>query len=565
MPQNAIAQDLTGQCCVCITATGDVVNDTSCTFYLTADQCHAKSTTPPDVGEQTGDIQREYTATTCSLAACSNPSCPALPQNPQDSQRIKQSNLKFIPNISIPGASKFQQGVGTDVTQSLLPEYIQSLYKFFVGIAGILAVVMIAIGGLIWLFSGGDSGKITKAKEIIVGAIVGLILVLTSYLILNTINPKLVSFAPLGVYKFSELHVGTFCEPNERVLVDGKPTVGNTLRCGQKATVEGSNESCLGYGCPNYQNGEVCYFNPGMQEAKCLSCNTTDDDLMSLYNISQNDAGCSALTPPKEYQPIDHKQLCVFTEASHVDPNDDTCALIDVDCGNVNSCSSYDDAKIGDLYFGHGVGIDWAERSHLERICTNDINNNPSRTGICEAENPSTGQFWLNANKTCYIQNDSDCRERIVNQGEQQVVSGWTYDPGIQDQMVDASDDLKQLLNCLRPKLDEFEKQLSQPGRPLKIGRISSISDADYIGNVGACKVTPKPAKCDHSGASCHYGGDQNDGKSYGVDIGDEANGQYIEQAASECQHGYMALEGTPGQPGAHYHISTASCRIQGE
>jgi len=74
-----------------------------------------------------------------------------------------------------------------------LGEYIGGVYKFFVGIAGIVAVVMISLGGFIWLFSGGSPDKISKAKELILGAIFGLLLALGSYLILYTINPELIN------------------------------------------------------------------------------------------------------------------------------------------------------------------------------------------------------------------------------------------------------------------------------------------------------------------------------------------------------------------------------------
>src|SRR3989339_952337 len=119
-------------------------------------------------------------------------------------QNKEGQSIKFTPNVSIPG-SDFSKGstlelgiVNEDnkiIEGNLAGQYIAALYKFFVGIAGIVAVVMISLGGFIWLFSGGSPDKISKAKELILGAIFGLLLALGSYLILYTINPQLVDFS----------------------------------------------------------------------------------------------------------------------------------------------------------------------------------------------------------------------------------------------------------------------------------------------------------------------------------------------------------------------------------
>lgn len=114
----------------------------------------------------------------------------------------KKGPMQFAPNVSIPG-SEFKAGKSTDVNPAdtnansdqslLLVRYIKAIYKFFVGIAGIVAVFMIVFGGVMWIFAAGSAEKINKAKEIIVGAVSGLVLAVGSYVILNTVNPSLVS------------------------------------------------------------------------------------------------------------------------------------------------------------------------------------------------------------------------------------------------------------------------------------------------------------------------------------------------------------------------------------
>ena len=100
----------------------------------------------------------------------------------------------------------YEIDIGNDHTLRPLGEYIRWIYKYLIGIAGILATIMMMFGGFRWLASGGDSGAIGEAKNIISSALIGLVLATTSYLILSTVNtdlvnlktPEIVAVAPLG-------------------------------------------------------------------------------------------------------------------------------------------------------------------------------------------------------------------------------------------------------------------------------------------------------------------------------------------------------------------------------
>jgi len=72
--------------------------------------------------------------------------------------------------------------------------YIVGIYRYFAGVAGILATVMIMYGGVQYVISLGNQQKLSQAKDTITGAIMGLVLVLGSYSILYLINPNLISF-----------------------------------------------------------------------------------------------------------------------------------------------------------------------------------------------------------------------------------------------------------------------------------------------------------------------------------------------------------------------------------
>ena len=93
------------------------------------------------------------------------------------------SSFTYTPMEQIPGST----------TDGNFCNYISAVYKFGLGGVGVAAMLMITIGGYMYIMSAGNSSSMTKAKGIIFDALLGLLLALTSYLILYEINPKLVT------------------------------------------------------------------------------------------------------------------------------------------------------------------------------------------------------------------------------------------------------------------------------------------------------------------------------------------------------------------------------------
>jgi len=97
----------------------------------------------------------------------------------------------------IPGAEVTLQTVeGTS-----LPEYVKYIFSFAIGIIGLLALGALIYGGIQYLTSAGSPEKLKRAKDQILAGILGLIILLSSYLILTTINPQLVVFEVSGLKK----------------------------------------------------------------------------------------------------------------------------------------------------------------------------------------------------------------------------------------------------------------------------------------------------------------------------------------------------------------------------
>lgn len=79
-----------------------------------------------------------------------------------------------------------------DVTN--IGAYLLSLYKIFFTVTVVISVVMIIIGGIQWMFSAIPGVKL-DGKGKIFSALSGLFIALSSWLILNTINPDLLDFS----------------------------------------------------------------------------------------------------------------------------------------------------------------------------------------------------------------------------------------------------------------------------------------------------------------------------------------------------------------------------------
>ena len=60
-------------------------------------------------------------------------------------------------------------------------------------IVGVVAVIMLIIGGIKYLISGGDSKKVTDAKNTILYAIIGLVIAVLSFAIVNFVIASLPS------------------------------------------------------------------------------------------------------------------------------------------------------------------------------------------------------------------------------------------------------------------------------------------------------------------------------------------------------------------------------------
>lgn len=82
---------------------------------------------------------------------------------------------------------------GTAENSGDFPQYIMAIYKFAIWTVGIAAMFMVTIGGFMYFGAAGNTSKLEKAKTVITDALLGVVMVLTAWLLLYTINPDMTS------------------------------------------------------------------------------------------------------------------------------------------------------------------------------------------------------------------------------------------------------------------------------------------------------------------------------------------------------------------------------------
>lgn len=71
------------------------------------------------------------------------------------------------------------------INTSDIPTLIGKVINWFLGIAGSLALVMFIVGGVMWMTAGGSKEQVGKGTHILAWASLGLLLIFSSYAILN--------------------------------------------------------------------------------------------------------------------------------------------------------------------------------------------------------------------------------------------------------------------------------------------------------------------------------------------------------------------------------------------
>jgi len=107
-------------------------------------------------------------------------------------------------------------------TKTFLPKYVNYIFTLAISLAGLIAFGSLIYGGVRYLTSVGSPTALSDAREQIFAGILGLIILLCSYLILSTINPQLVTMQPTltPLQQGIELYPSQNCEDNPEISTD---------------------------------------------------------------------------------------------------------------------------------------------------------------------------------------------------------------------------------------------------------------------------------------------------------------------------------------------------------
>lgn len=143
----------------------------------------------------------------------------------QVAQAQAQESLRFRPQVGLPDTDTefgLKSGQETVVgrydkgymNSDLLARYIKAIYDYSLTIVGIIAAIVLMGGGLLWLTSAGNDTRIAQAKELIIGSVSGLGILLCAWILLNTINPNLLNMKIISmqVIDKSKLDALLICE-----------------------------------------------------------------------------------------------------------------------------------------------------------------------------------------------------------------------------------------------------------------------------------------------------------------------------------------------------------------
>jgi hypothetical protein len=109
-------------------------------------------------------------------------------------------------------------------TLTILVKYV---YEWGIFLGGLAVLISLVFGGFLYLTSAGNPSRLSEAKDRIFSALIGLVLLFSIFLILNTINPELTFLIEPGAEIGSPCDINTDCPTGFTCLNDPNPGDGN--------------------------------------------------------------------------------------------------------------------------------------------------------------------------------------------------------------------------------------------------------------------------------------------------------------------------------------------------
>jgi hypothetical protein len=204
--------------------------------------------------------------------------------------KTQSAPIPITTEIQIPGAGLLPLDKGnTDGKIRDLADYIGRFYNFAIAIVGMIAAVMLIIGGFQYLTSGGDPGKVAAGKKRIIDALVGIVLALSAYTILFTVNPALLTFRLPNLSPVStQVTVMPFCDILEKQYgvkatpMQWKKDVPANTHCGAPGAIETVTKT---QGGKEVKSRLWCVFREAGGESRYSAGGCTEGDRHEVYRM----------------------------------------------------------------------------------------------------------------------------------------------------------------------------------------------------------------------------------------------------------------------------------------
>ena len=165
-----------------------------------------------------------------------------------------------------------------------LPDLILSIYKFGIWTVGIAGILMITVGGVMYMGSAGNNATAQSAKKIITDSLIGIVAALTAYLFLYVINPDLVK---INLSNLIKIEITEDSETGGTVEAD-KGSAGSTTTSGGCAGIVEAARKAKSEGWTYYPEGKSSsYRGKTVSGVRYTDCS---DFTESVYKA----AGCSS-------------------------------------------------------------------------------------------------------------------------------------------------------------------------------------------------------------------------------------------------------------------------------
>lgn len=318
-----------------------------------------------------------------------------------------------------------------------LGEYLSSGYTWLVGAMTTLAIVLIMIQGARYAFGAVSANAISSAKQNIRRVVIGLMLLLSTVLILATINPQLLrlevpDFPMIKTVSLVDNEscddllatgyqidysgpeecgtVGTVTtDPGGNAVSDG--TVCNFEKCGnaQQLCVPGDTPTCMECHEVTASNS-VAQASPSLCAAfNALPQYTTMNQVVPTTGQFTLTAGPDAgTTRSYTYDQTRQVHQCFFTrdpDAGGQPTGRGACALMSFQCSGVTTCETYDNiqvrgsstTKLDSIDLGKGSGLTGTSASETIMSQLGDV----TMGQICTAD--PCGWARTDNTKGCYV------------------------------------------------------------------------------------------------------------------------------------------------------------------